>query len=136
MRAKSVLEAALYVDDLATAEAFYGDVLGLARIGRVEGRHVFFRAGDTVVLLFDPAATEVPPPADAKLPVPPHGSRGPGHLCFAAEGDEIDAWAHHLRAKGVSVEAEISWPQGGRSIYFRDPAGNSLEFAEPRIWGI
>ena len=23
---------------------------------------------------------------------------------------------------------------GGRSIYFRDPAGNCLEFAEPRIW--
>ncbi|MGN6582964.1 MAG: glyoxalase/bleomycin resistance/extradiol dioxygenase family protein, partial [Rhizobiaceae bacterium] len=25
---------------------------------------------------------------------------------------------------------------GGRSIYFRDPAGNSIEFAEPRIWGL
>jgi len=29
---------------------------------------------------------------------------------------------------------DFEWPQGGRSIYFRDPAGNSLEFAEPRIW--
>ncbi|TIX39705.1 MAG: glyoxalase/bleomycin resistance/extradiol dioxygenase family protein, partial [Mesorhizobium sp.] len=27
-------------------------------------------------------------------------------------------------------------PQGGRSIYIRDPSGNSIEFAEPRIWGI
>lgn len=135
MQAKAVLEASLYVSDLAAAEAFYGEVLGLERIGRVEGRHVFFRCGETVVLLFDPVATEVPPPADAKLPVPPHGSRGPGHLCFAAGADEIDAWARHLRERGVAVEAEVSWPRGGRSIYFRDPAGNSLEFAEPRIWG-
>ncbi|TIR45476.1 MAG: glyoxalase/bleomycin resistance/extradiol dioxygenase family protein, partial [Mesorhizobium sp.] len=26
--------------------------------------------------------------------------------------------------------------QGGRSIYIRDPSGNSIEFAEPRIWGL
>jgi len=34
----------------------------------------------------------------------------------------------------VAVEADFEWPGGGRSIYFRDPAGNCLEFAEPRIW--
>jgi catechol 2,3-dioxygenase-like lactoylglutathione lyase family enzyme len=27
-------------------------------------------------------------------------------------------------------------PRGGRSFYFRDPAGNSLELATPRIWGL
>ena len=26
------------------------------------------------------------------------------------------------------------WPNGARSIYVRDPAGNSLEFAEPALW--
>jgi catechol 2,3-dioxygenase-like lactoylglutathione lyase family enzyme len=39
-------------------------------------------------------------------------------------------------SEGVAVESEVAWPQGGRSIYFRDPAGNSLECAEARIWGI
>jgi catechol 2,3-dioxygenase-like lactoylglutathione lyase family enzyme len=35
---------------------------------------------------------------------------------------------------GIAVEAEVTWPGGGRSLYFRDPAGNSLEIAEARIW--
>ncbi|MEE9589465.1 MAG: glyoxalase/bleomycin resistance/extradiol dioxygenase family protein, partial [Hyphomicrobiaceae bacterium] len=30
---------------------------------------------------------------------------------------------------------DFEWPGGGRSIYFRDPSGNCLEIAEPRIWG-
>ena len=30
---------------------------------------------------------------------------------------------------------EVPWPEGGRSIYFRDPAGNSLELAPPTLWG-
>jgi catechol 2,3-dioxygenase-like lactoylglutathione lyase family enzyme len=136
MTPSALLEAALYVDDLAAAEAFYGHVLGLECIARVEGRHVFFRCGNAVVLLFDASQTARPPAPDARLPVPPHGTTGPGHLCFAASAAEIDAWRAHLAGKGIEVEADFEWPQGGRSIYFRDPAGNSLEFAEPRIWGI
>ncbi|MCT8999086.1 VOC family protein [Chelativorans intermedius] len=135
MQPAAILEAALYVDDLAEAERFYGGVLGLERIARVEGRHVFFRCGRAVLLLFDPDATQAPPPPDAALPVPPHGARGAGHLCFAAGADEIAAWKQHLEAAGVAIEADFEWPQGGRSIYFRDPFGNSMEFAEPRIWG-
>ena len=38
-----LVEAALYVDDLDQAEAFYRDVLGLELIGNEPGRHVFFR---------------------------------------------------------------------------------------------
>jgi catechol 2,3-dioxygenase-like lactoylglutathione lyase family enzyme len=66
--------------------------------------------------------------------VPTHGAKGPGHLCFRAPGGTIDDWRRHLEAAGVEIEMDFEWPQGGRSIYFRDPAGNSLEFAEPRIW--
>jgi len=134
MQAAAILEAALYVSDLGQAEQFYSGVLGLEVIARAEGRHVFFRCGKGVVLLFNANATEVPPAADARLPVPPHGARGPGHLCFAANAEEIEAWKQKLVAKGVAIEADFEWPNGGRSIYFRDPSGNSLEFAEPRIW--
>ena len=129
-----VLEAALYVDDLAVAERFYGHVLGLDEIARVAGRHIFYRVGATVLLLFDPEATRRPT-RNAALPVPPHGARGPGHLCLAASRDEIAAWRARLTAAGVDIEAEFDWPNGARSIYFRDPAGNSLELAEPRLWG-
>ena len=132
----AILESALYVTDLSAAEAFYSDVLGLTVLGKVEGRHVFFRCGDGVLLLFNADATEVPPPADARLPVPPHGARGPGHICFRAESEEIEGWKRRLEEEGIEVEADFEWPNGGRSIYFRDPAGNSLEFAEARIWGL
>ena len=130
---RMILESALYVDDLDAAEAFYGDVLGLDWIGRVPGRHVFYRVGAGVLLVFDPAATEIADPK-SPLPVPPHGARGPGHLCFAAEPLGLDAWRARLEGAGVGIEAEVTWPGGGRSFYFRDPAGNSLEVAEARIW--
>ncbi|MDW6025630.1 VOC family protein [Mesorhizobium sp. BAC0120] len=136
MTPSTILESALYVTDLVAAEAFYRDVLGLALVGKVEGRHAFFRCGNGILLIFNAEATEVPPAPDAKLPVPPHGSRGPGHLCFSATAEEIERWKAVLTAKGTAVEADFEWPQGGRSIYFRDPSGNSLEFAEPRIWGL
>jgi catechol 2,3-dioxygenase-like lactoylglutathione lyase family enzyme len=132
----SILEAALYVRDLDEAEAFYRDRLGLPLVTRVEGRHAFFHCGDSILLLFVAEATEIPPAPGARLPVPPHGARGPGHLCFRAGADEIERWKRHLEAAGIAIEADFHWPKGGRSIYFRDPSGNSLEFAEPRIWGL
>jgi catechol 2,3-dioxygenase-like lactoylglutathione lyase family enzyme len=132
----AILESALYVTDLDAAEKFYGEVMGLERIAKVPGRHVFFRCGQGVLLLFNAEATKVPPQEGARLPVPPHGTQGHGHLCFAANAEEIERWKARLQAGGVAIDADFEWPQGGRSIYFRDPSGNSLEFAEPRIWGI
>jgi len=32
------------------------------------------------------------------------------------------------------VEKEINWEDGGTSIYFRDPAGNSVELAPATLW--
>jgi catechol 2,3-dioxygenase-like lactoylglutathione lyase family enzyme len=130
-----ILESALYVDDLDAAQAFYGGVLALEEIGRGGNRHIFYRCGPGVLLIFNAAETEIPYKED-QLPVPPHGARGPGHLCFKATADELDGWRRRLEAAGVAIESDMQWPQGGRSIYFRDPAGNSLEFTEARIWGI
>lgn len=129
----TVLEAALYAPDLDAAEAFYAGTLGLERIARVSDRHVFFRAGTTVVLIFNPARTREGP-SNPDLPVPPHGAEGPGHLCLSADAKGVSAWADRLTAAGVPIEADFHWPNGARSIYFRDPADNSLEIAEPRLW--
>jgi catechol 2,3-dioxygenase-like lactoylglutathione lyase family enzyme len=130
-----ILETALYAADLDAAEAFYEKTLGLEKITRAGNRHVFFRCGPGVLLLFNPTETALPYQQD-QLPIPPHGAHGPGHLCFRATSEEIDEWAARLTAAGVEIESVVEWPAGGRSIYFRDPAGNSLEFAEARIWGI
>lgn len=132
----AILETAIYADDLDAAESFYGGVLALEKISRAGNRHVFFRCGNSVLLVFNPAETVKPPAPDARLPVPPHGTRGDGHVCFRASEAEIDGWKKRLSEAGVAIEAEFEWPQGGRSIYLRDPAGNSVEFANPAIWGL
>ena len=133
---RAILETILYAGDLAAVERFYRDVLGLEPYSKQAGRQVFYRIGDQMLLIFNPEATVSPPARDAKLPVPPHGALGEGHVCFRASAAEIEAWHAHLSSKGVAIEADFAWPGGGRSIYFRDPAGNCLEFAEARIWSL
>ncbi|MEO1000957.1 MAG: VOC family protein [Pseudomonadota bacterium] len=129
-----ILETALYAEELEETAAFYERVIGLERFSEAPGRHVFFRVAGGVLLLFRPSATVAPP--RGPLPVPPHGATGPGHVCFAATDPEIDGWRTRLSEAGVEIEADFHWPNGARSLYFRDPAGNSVEFAEPAIWGL
>jgi len=136
LKPASVLETVLYAKDLGATESFWRDVLGLEPFSKLEGRQLFYRCGDQVLLIFNPEATAIPP-KDGALPVPPHGATGEGHVCFRASASEIDAWRAHLVSRGVDIESDFIWPaSGGRSIYFRDPSGNCLEFAEPRIWGL
>lgn len=130
MKVSRVLETCLYVDDLAKAEQFYERVLGFQAFIKKEGRHVFFRCGDGVFLLFNPDATT----RDAQNGIPPHGAKGQGHVAFAVAEDEVEEWRRHLEGEGVDIESDYTWPSGGRSLYFRDPAGNSVELATPRTW--
>ena len=126
---EAIVETAIYVDDLDAAEAFYRDVLGLEVIGKESGRHVFFRVGDGVLLAFSPGATL----QGDKLP--PHGTTGPGHFALGVRAEHLDGWRARLGGAGVVIEKEMTWPRGGRSLYFRDPAGNSVELVTPGIWG-
>ncbi|WP_075290969.1 VOC family protein [Pararhizobium arenae] len=132
---EGILETALYAEDLDAAEHFYATILGLEKITRVANRHVFFRCGPGVLLIFNPEET-VKPPHEGSLPVPPHGTTGHGHACFRVAAKNLDLWAEKLTSAGISIEADIRWPTGARSFYFRDPAGNSLECAEPGLWNI
>ncbi|AXC49962.1 glyoxalase/bleomycin resistance/extradiol dioxygenase family protein [Paracoccus suum] len=135
---QGTLESVLYAQDLDAAEDFWTRVMGLAAFQRQPGRHVFFRVADgppvQVLLVFNPDATSTPPAPDVPLPVPPHGAHGPGHYCLAVSAARLDDWRSHLTALGIPIEAEIEWPRGGRSIYLRDPAGNSVELADPALW--
>lgn len=135
MTPTGILETIIYASDLEAAEKFYRDVLGLEPVSKAPGRQVFYRVGAQMLLIFNPVVT-VLPAKDPRLPVPPHGATGEGHVCFAATAAEIQSWRAKFEAKGVAIEAEFEWPQGGRSLYIRDPAGNAIEFAEPRIWGL
>jgi tRNA(adenine34) deaminase len=127
---EGVHEAALYAHDLPASERFWRR-LGLRVIGRAEGRHVFLRAGRDLVLVFDPRAT-----SRAGGTVPPHGAEGPGHVALSVpDVAALEAWRQRLARAAVPIEAETEWPTGGRSLYFRDPAGNSIELITRGSWG-
>jgi catechol 2,3-dioxygenase-like lactoylglutathione lyase family enzyme len=118
----------LYAHDVSSLVAFYGDVVGLTAIDPPDDHSAAFRLEDgNVLLVFDPNRTAQP----GRF-VPEHGTTGQGHVAFRV--DELEACANDLRGAGVEIEREITWPLGGRSVYFRDPAGNSVEFVEGEIW--
>ena len=126
MRLTRVLETVLYHrgGEADAMRRFYADVLGL----RPVGNGFAFRIGDGLVLLFDADET-----AHQDRP-PPHGAHGRGHACFVAPPDEYDAWKARLATADVAVKQEIVWPNGVRSFYFDDPAGNVLEIADGDLW--
>ena len=131
MKIKAVVETAIYVDDLQATETFYRTVLCLPIIGKEPGRHVFFQVGEGSVLLAFWAETALK--GDQ---LPSHGTTGPGHFALGIEAEAFDAWRKLLQGHGVSIEKEVEWPRGGKSLYFRDPAGNSVELVTPGVWGL
>src|SRR5215212_2121183 len=130
MKVERILETAVYADDLSQAELFYTRVLGLKLFAKELGRHLFFRCGNQMFLIFNPMKTAV------QTEIAPHGAQGPGHMAFAVTLAEMDDWVAHLHKMEVVIEKDMLWPKGGRSLYFRDPAGNCLELASPSIWGL
>lgn len=129
MKARGLLEHAIYGPDLVALERFYCDVFGLTVLLRAEGRLTALRCGNAALLLFDAAVTRQPGP------IPEHGCTGAGHIAFVMEEVETASWRAQLARHDVAIEREVSWPEGGTSLYVRDPAGNSVELAPPRIWG-
>lgn len=124
-----VLETCLYARDLVAAEAFYR-ALGLEFASSLEGRHVFFRVGDAMFLIFNPDASAI------AGELPPHAGAEGGHACFRVEQSEIPIWRSKFETMGLEV-TQYEWSRGrGTSLYFRDPAGNLLELAPAGIWGI
>lgn len=132
LRVDHVLETCLYVDDLDAAEAFYTSVLGMKRYAGVPGRHTFFRCGDGMFLLFNPESTR----GESSSGIPPHGAVGEGHVAFEMDASELEDWKRHLASQDVTVESDYTWPNGGHSLYFRDPSGNSIELTTRTTWGL
>lgn len=66
--------------------------------------------------------------------IPPHDGTGPVHVGFAVDTPELPEWESHLVAHGVAILSRVSWPRGGRSVYFRDPDEHLLELLTPGVW--
>lgn len=114
----------LFVDDLAAAKSFYGEVFELP-VYFEDADSVVFKFGGTLVNLLKTAAA---PPliAPAHVASAESGNR----FQFTLQVDDVDARCDELRAKGVEIlNGPVDRPWGPRTASFQDPGGHIWEIA-------
>jgi len=130
MKISRIKETCIYVSDLKQTKDFYAGKLGLQTISLVKGRHVFFRAGESVLLCFIASQTE------RETELPPHGARGSMHFAFEVAKEEYDAALQKMKEVKVAVLHQHNWPNNLRSFYFHDPDNNLVEVIEEGLWEV
>ncbi|MDO6389803.1 VOC family protein [Pontibacter sp. BT731] len=128
MEIKKIKETCLYITDLERSRQFYNGKLGLLVIGEVKDRHIFFRAGESVLLCFLPEASR------KGGTLPPHFGTGQLHLAFEVSREEYSSWKSKIEKAGIPVEQEYDWGRGFLSLYFRDPDQHLLEVVMEGMW--
>jgi catechol-2,3-dioxygenase len=129
MHLHGILETVLYGTNLNELADFYKNVFGFNEIARTAGRNVVLSCNTSALILFNPEASIK---KEGKFPY--RGTVGPGHVAFLIKNEELGKWQEHLKNHKINIEKEISWEEGGTSIYFRDPADNSVELAPATLW--
>ena len=124
-----IKETCLYVNDLEGCKRFYHDRLGLKLISYVPGKHVFFNAGECVLLCFNPQDSK------KKKSPPAHYGGGKQHFAFEVPKSDYYNAKKEIVEKGITIIDEVIWESGEESFYFNDPEGNVLEIVPDRgIW--
>ena len=128
MQISRIKETCIYVSDLHRTKEFYSGRLGLTVLSFVEGQHIFFRAGESVLLCFIAEETL------KEKELPPHGAMGSIHFAFEIKKEDYDAAFLKIETLGIIILHEQMWKAGWRSFYFYDPDGHLLEIIEEGIW--
>lgn len=128
-----VLETALYVDDMRRSVDFFSGVLGLSAMLSTDRLTAFDVGRNSVLLVFARGRSKKDMTGSGGL-IPGHDGAGPLHMALAIAAETYDDWRLRLQSHGVTIRSEVSWPAGGRSLYFEDPDGHVLEFATPGLW--
>lgn len=130
-KVSKIIETCIYSTDLAAMRRFYSNVIGLELVQEEDGKFVFFKAGRSMLLIFNPDRTF---PDNDRLPS--HGAKGPSHFAMEIGSDDYRPWKERLAANDVAIEMEVGWKEKSRSLYFRDPAGNLVELITPGEWPV
>lgn len=115
---RGVYEIAIRVKDLARAEPFYCELLGLKEGLRDQTRNWLFLhvggAAGMVVLQED------------------RGDWPAQHFAFSVDPADLERAADVLHSAGVETQGPVfhEW-MGARSLYFSDPDGHQLELCAP-----
>jgi len=128
MNLRQIKETCIYYRDLELAKQFYHERLGLPIITYEKGKHLFLRAGTSVLLCFNPDDS-----MQKKTP-PAHYTEGKCHFAFEVSREEYQKHKEELVAKGIIITQQITWKNGQESFYFEDPIGNVLEIVPEGIW--
>lgn len=128
MEFTQIKETCLYVHDLDASESFYVGKLGLELISKVESRHVFFKAGSSVLLCFIASVTQ------QENSLPPHGAKGIIHMALEVLPELYIQSKREVEEAGIEIVHEQSWPNNMKSFYFKDPDGHLIEIVPKGLW--
>ncbi len=128
MNFSQIKETCLYTQDLKASYDFYHGLLELEVIGRAEGRHIFFRAGSSVLLCF------IAEDSKKKTSPPAHYATGKQHFAFEVARDEYSKTKEKIISLSIEIIDELVWKSGQESFYFNDPDGHVLEVVPKGVW--
>ncbi|MGB7161452.1 MAG: VOC family protein [Tepidisphaeraceae bacterium] len=132
-----IVEAALYVEQVARSMDFYQDLFGFEEEIRNEFIGVLRVPGRQALILFPRGIAQQPvitPPGAIEGTIPPHGGSGRMHVAFSIAPDQLDPWRTRLAERGVKIEGTVRWKPGGTSLFFRDPDEHLIELLTPGLW--
>src|ERR671911_417677 len=117
MKFTKIVETCIYSTKLKEMENFYINNLGLEFVSEENGRHVFLKAGKSMLLIFNPESTL----NDSNSIFPVHGAITPPSIVHFAQE--------------INIEKELKIGNS-KSIYFRDPSGNVVELITANAWPV
>lgn len=134
MKFRKIVETSIYSSNLEKMKEFYVDKLGLEFVSEQIGRHIFLKTDKNMLLIFNQGVTAAEKETSHGASTPPSMV----HIAFEIESDEYEQAKHLLEKNNIHIEKEIAWENNikSRSIYFRDPSGNLVEFITRNYWGV
>jgi catechol 2,3-dioxygenase-like lactoylglutathione lyase family enzyme len=123
--AREMVSVRYLVDDVASAVAWYTELLGFEVLNDFAPAFADVARGSLRLLLSGPTSSAGRPMPDGETPGP--GGWNRIHLIV----DDIEAEVDRLREAGARFRNDILSGPGGQQVLLLDPAGNVVELFQP-----